>query len=50
VYETLGYKVRLFATVGALVCRAVHKRDVGTDERGTGAPLRSIRWNFTEEE
>jgi len=50
VYEALGYKVCLFAAIGALVCRAVHERGVGTDERGTGAPLRSIRGNFTEEE
>jgi hypothetical protein len=49
-YETLGYKVFLFAAVGALVRRAVDERDVGADERGTGAPLRSVRRNFTEED
>ena len=49
-YETFGYKVRLFTTVAALVCRAIHERDVGTDKRGTSPPLRSIRRNFTKEE
>lgn len=50
VYETFGYKVRLFAAVGALVRRAVHERDVGADERGTGTPLGSILRDCTEEE
>ena len=49
-HETLSYKVRLFTTVTALVCRAVHECDVGTDERGAGAPLRRIRRDFTKEE
>ena len=50
VHETLGHKVFLFAAVGALVRRAVHERNVGTDERRTGTPLGSIRRNVTEEE
>jgi len=50
VNEALGYKVFLFAAIGALVCRTVHERGVGADERRTGAPLRCIRRNFTEEE
>jgi hypothetical protein len=50
VHETLGHKVCLFAAVGALVRRAVHKCDVGADESGTGTPLRSVRRNFAEEE
>lgn len=48
-HEALGYKVGLFATIGTLVRRAVHERGVGTDERGTGAPLRCVRRNFAEE-
>jgi hypothetical protein len=50
VYEALGYKVCLFAAIGTLVCRTVHERGVGADKRGTGAPLGSIRRDFTEEE
>jgi hypothetical protein len=50
VYEALGYKVGLFAAIGALVCRAVHECGVDTDERGTSAPLGSIGRDFPEEE
>lgn len=48
--STSSFKVCLFTAVGALVCHAIHERDGGTDERGTGAPLRNIRLNFTKEE